>query len=133
MTTLTTPYDASATGRRVPGLRRMLAGAAVFDAAGGIFCLAGAGELARWLSISRGAGYATAVAFLAASAAGALALRRDATTVAPVVVANEVFAAWCLLLLAVDSPNAVGVALLTVAAVTSAATGAAEMWLARRR
>src|SRR4051794_22008102 len=126
MATLTTSYDAPATGTRTSMLRRMLAGAAAFDTAGGIFCLAAASDIARWLSITPGAVYGTGAVFLVAGAAGALTLRREPLRVSWIVGANELFALWCLLILAADGPNALGVALLSVATVTSAITGAAE-------
>ena len=132
MATMTTPYEAAAVRQHKPLLRRMLAGAAVFDAAGGALCLAAAGDVARWLSIPRGAAYVTGALFLAAAAAGGLTLRRDPLRVGWVAAANEVFALWCVLMLALDSPNAWGVALLVVATASSAGTGAAEVLLARR-
>lgn len=131
MATLTTSYDAPAGASRLPQLRRMLSGATVFDAAGGVFCLAVAADLARWLSIPRASAYVTGALFLGAAAAGALTLRRDPTRVALIVAANEVFALWCLLVLALDSPNALGTAMLAVATASSAGTGAAEAYLGR--
>ncbi|MFL6239274.1 MAG: hypothetical protein ACJ735_07295 [Actinomycetes bacterium] len=133
MTTMTTSYEASTVGPRTSMLRRMLAGAAVFDAVGGVFCLAAADELARWLSIPRGAAYVTGAVFLIAAAAGGLSLRRESLKVTWIVATNELFALWCVLMLAIDSPNALGVALLLVAALSSAGTGVAELLLARRR
>src|SRR4051794_40362985 len=133
MATLTTSYDAPAAGGRTSMLRRMLSGAAAFDAAGGIFCLAAASDIARWLSIATGAVYGTGAVFLVAAAAGGLTLRREPLNVTWIVGANELFAVWCLLVLAADGPNALGVALLCAATVSSALTGAAELVLARRR
>jgi hypothetical protein len=45
-------------------------------------------------------------------------------------VANAVFAAWCLVVLAADSPNVGGAVLLVASAATSAATAVAEQRLA---
>ena len=132
MATLTTSFEDTTDAPRVSMLRRMLAGAAVFDAAGGVFCLVAATDLARWLSIPRSAAYVTGAVFLAAAAAGGLTLRRRPLNVAWIAAANELFAVWCVLVLALDDPNTAGVALLSVAALTSAGTGAAELLIARR-
>ena len=131
MTTATTSYDAPATASRTSMLRRMLAGAAVFDAAGGVFCLVASSDLARWLSIPRSAAYVTGAIFLAAAATGALTLRREPLNVTWIAGANGLFALWCLVVLATDHPTALGVALLAVAALSSAGTAAAELTLAR--
>ena len=133
MTTVTTTYDTRTAASRTSMLRRMLAGAAAFDAAGGVFCLIAASDLARWLSIPRSAGYVTGAVFLVAAATGALALRREPLDVKWIAGANELFALWCLIVLAADSPNALGVAVLAVAALSSAGTGAGELMLGRRR
>jgi hypothetical protein len=132
MATMTTSYDARTTTPRASTLRRMLSGAAVFDATGGVFCLVAAGNLARWLSIPRSAGYVTGAVFLIAAAAGGLTVRREPLRVAWIVGANELFALWCVLMLAIDGPNTLGVALLSVAALSSSGTGVAELLLARR-
>jgi len=132
MTTITTRIDPAAVTNRTSRLRQMLAGAAVFDAAGGVFCLAAASDLARWLSIPRAAAYVTGAIFLVAAATGGVSLRREPPRVGWIVGANEVFALWCVLMLAVDGPNSLGVALLAVAGLSSAGTGAAELALARR-
>jgi len=132
MATLTTSYSRTAAEPRTHMLRRMLAGAAAFDAVGGVFCLAAAADLARWLSIPRDAAYVTGALFLLAAAVGGLALRRDRLTVTWIVGANELFALWCVVMLAADAPNAVGVVLLVTAALSSAGTGVAELLLARR-
>src|SRR3954447_597380 len=124
-TTMTTPYDAAAVAARTSMLRRMLAGAAAFDVAGGVLCLAAADELAGWLSIPRGAAYVTGAIFFTAAALGVVTLRRERLKLGWIVGANELFALWCLLMLASDSPNALGVALLLVATLTSAGTGVA--------
>ena len=132
MATMTASNVAPVTPSRLSMLRRMVAGAAAFDAAGGVFCFAAAAELARWLSIPRSAAYVTGAIFIAAAAAGGLTLRREPFRVARIVAANELFAAWCLLMLAIDDPNSLGMAMLGVAALSSAGTGAAEALLARR-
>ncbi|MBV9292448.1 MAG: hypothetical protein JO222_08355 [Frankiales bacterium] len=133
MATLTTSYDAPAAESRTSMLRRLLTGAAALDVGGGIFCFAAAGELARWLSIPREGVYVTGALFLLAAAAGALTLRRNPLKVAWIVGANELFALWCVVMLAVDHPNTLGAVLLVIATVSSAGTGAAELALARRR
>ena len=133
MTTLATSYHAPATAHRLSALRRMLAGAAVFDAAGGVFCLAFASNIARWLSIPRGDAYTIGGLFLVAAVAGALTVRRDPINVGWVAAANEAFALWCLLVLVLGGPNALGAALLVIATLSSAGTGAAEIMLGRAR
>ena len=133
MATATTSYDAPAAASRTSMLRRMLGGAAAFDATGGVFCLVAASDLSRWLSIPRNAVYVTGAVFLLAAAVGGLTLRRQPLNVAWIAGANEVFALWCVVMLAADSPNALGVALLVIAALSSAGTGAAEVLLSRRR
>lgn len=132
MTTLTTSYEANAIGSRRSALRRALAGAAVFDAAGGVFCLAAAGDLARWLSVPRSAAYVTGAVFLAAAAVGGWTLRREPLNVSWIAGANLLFAVWCLVMLAIDHPSTAGRVLLVVAASSSAGTGAAEVIFARR-
>jgi hypothetical protein len=133
MTALTTSYDATVGESRTSLLRRMLAGAAVFDGLGGVFCFAAATVVASWLSIPRGAVYATGALFLVAAAAGGRTLRRNPLNVAWIVAANELFAAWCLFMLVTDSPNALGAALLSIATASSAGTGVVEHLLATRR
>lgn len=122
-----------ASAPRTSVLRRMLAGAAAFDATGGIFCLVASSDVARWLSIPHDAVYVTGAIFLAAAAVGTLTLRREPVDVTWIVGANEVFALWCVLVLAVDSPNARGASLLGAAALSSAGTGAGLLLLARPR
>jgi hypothetical protein len=133
MATLTTSYDTPAAERRTSILRRMLPGAAAFDTIGGIVCLVATGELARWLSIPRDAVYTTGALFLVATAVGGLTLRREPLTVTWIVAANELFALWCVLMLAVDHPNALGVVLLSIATLSSAGTGAAQLVLGSSR
>lgn len=133
MTTMTTDYaPAAATGRR-PLLRRLLGAAAVFDALGGAVCLVAAGPIGGWLSIPRAPVYGTGAAFALAAVAGAWTLRRDVSRVGGIVAANELFALWCLLVVLLDGPNAAGVVLLLLSVLSSAGTGAAELYLARRR
>jgi hypothetical protein len=132
MTFLTMPTTVPAAARRPSTLRRMLAGGAAFDAVGGVFCLVAASQLARWLSIPRGAAYGTGAAFLVATAAGGLALCRHPLTVTWIVGANEVFAAWCLLVVVAADPSPLGVALFVMALLTSAGTGAVQIAIARR-
>ena len=62
-----------------------------------------------------------------------MTLRREPLNVGWIAGANELFALWCLLVLAVDGPNSLGVALLVVAMLSSAGTGAAELGLTSRR
>ena len=131
MTTATTPYS-PAVPQRSSKLRQMLTGAAAFDGAGGIFCIAAAGSLADWLSVPRAAAYVTGVIFLVATGVGAMTVRRDPLKVGWIVAANELFALWCVLVLAMDDPSSLGVALFVIATVSSAATGLAELRMARR-
>ena len=133
MTTVTTSYDARTATPRAPMLRRMLAGAAAFDAVGGVFSLVAASDLARWLSVPRGSVYAIGALFLVAAVTGGLTLRRESPSVTWIVAANELFAAWCLIVLATDGPNALGVTLLSVAVASAAGTGVAEHIIGRRR
>jgi hypothetical protein len=133
MATMTTSYDARTAVRRTTMLRRMLAGAATFDLAGGIFCFAAATDLGGWLSIPRGFVEATGALFLAASVAGFVTLRREPLRVGAIVAANELFALWCVLMLATSGPNALGIVLLAVATASSAGTGIGELLLARQR
>ena len=62
-----------------------------------------------------------------------MTLRREPLNVRWIAGANELFALWCLLVLAFDGPNSLGVALLVVAMLSSAGTGAAELALTSRR
>lgn len=108
----------------------MIGGAAVFDGAMGVACLAAAAEIGRWLAIGAAPTRVTGVIFLVAAAAGGLTLRRATTDVRWIAAANLLFAAWCLVVLGVDSPNALGVVLLLGGAATSSATAALEHRLA---
>lgn len=130
-TTATLSHSISTERRRSPMLRRMIAGAAAFDATLGAFCLAAAGELARWLSVPTAAGFATGGILLAAAATGGWVARRDPMPVRWIAGANGLFAVWCLLLLGLDRPNLLGIVLLAGAALSSVATAAGELTLPR--
>ena len=132
MTATSTTYgDTTAAARLKEGLlTRVVAGAAAFDAAMGIACLAAAGPFDGWLSIPVVAVRTTGVVFLMAAAAGGWTARRGARDVRPVVAANAVFALWCLVVLAADGPNLLGAVLLSVSVLASAATAVLERRLA---
>lgn len=134
MTAAPTTYgDAHSTTRAPAGLlKRVLTGAAAFDAGMGIACLAVAGTFGDWLSVSAGVVRATGGVFLVAAAAGVWTARRTSADVRAIVAANAIFSVWCLLVLATDGPNAIGAALLVVSAIVSAATALLEHRLARR-
>jgi hypothetical protein len=108
----------------------VVAGAAGFDAAMGVACLAAAGSFGGWLSIPVVAVRTTGVVFLAAAAAGAWTARRSAADVRVIVAANAVFALWCLVVLAADGPNVLGTVLLSASVLASAATAVLERRLA---
>jgi len=129
MTTTTFDNRTATTTDRGP-LRRMLTGAALFDGAMGVACLAAASDFGRWLAIGTAPVRVTGGIFLLAAAAGAFVLARGVKDVRPIVAANALFAAWCLVMLGVDSPNALGIVLLAGAAATSGATAIAEHRLA---
>jgi len=135
MATLTTDYDArpAATSTRHHMLRRMIGGAAAFDAGMGVACLAAASELAGWLGVQAGTVRVTGVVFLLAAAAGGLTLRRTPVDVRAIVGANALFAVWSLAILGLDSPSALGVGLLLLAAASSAGTAVTEWRLAAGR
>ena len=133
MATVVTSYDAEvAPATRHGLLRRMIAGAALFDGAMGVFTLAAAGAVGDWLSIGSSPVRITGGVFLVAALAGAATLRRHDFDARGIVAANAVFAAWCLVVLGVDGPNAVGVALLIASAVASGGTAISEWVLSRR-
>ena len=102
----------------------------MFDGVMGVACLAAASEFGRWLAIGAAPVRVTGVVFLVAALAGVITLRRSRMDVRLIAGANLIFAAWCLVMLAVDSPNALGVVLLLGAAATSAGTAALEFRLA---
>jgi hypothetical protein len=134
VTAAATSYGETTTqGHNHTTLRRLIAGAAPFDAVMGVACLAAAAQFGDWLSIGTGAVRGTGAVFLGAAAVGAWTLRRPKIDARPIVTANAVFALWCLLLLALDGPNALGAVLLVVSAVASAGTALAESRLAARR
>jgi hypothetical protein len=128
----TTTYDDRSTAARDDRgpLRRMLTGAAAFDGAMGVACLAAASPFGRWLAVGTAPIRVTGGVFLLAALAGVVTLRRSATDVRLIAGANLLFAAWCLVMIGADSPNAVGTVLLAGAAATSAATAYAELRLA---
>ena len=134
MTSMTVPQTHSEAGpvARRRQLRQMLTGGAVFDAAMGVFCLTAASNIGGWLSIPRAAVRETGGVFLVAAITGFVTVRRSRSDVRWVVAANLVFAAWCLLLLAADSPGTLGIVLLAGAVVSSAGTALVEHRLASR-
>lgn len=134
MTAAPTTYgDTTSPARASAGqLKRVLTGAATFDAGMGVACLAAAATFGSWLSIPTAAVRATGGVFLLAAVTGAWTVRRASVDVRPIVAANVVFAVWCLLVLATDGPNAVGAALLAVSVLASGGTAVLEHRLARR-
>ena len=130
MTTTTYANNTTTAGGTDGPLRRMLTGAAVFDGAMGVACLAAASDFGRWLGVGTAAMRVTGGVFLLAAIAGAATLRRQVMDVRLIAGANLLFAAWCLVMLGVDSPNVLGVVLLLGAAATSGATAVAEHRLA---
>jgi hypothetical protein len=133
MTTATTAYDERlvAPDRRRRTLRRIIAGAAPFDGAMGVFCLAAATQVASWLSVSTTSVRVTGVVFLVAAAEGVVTLARSVRDVRWIVAANGLFAATCLGVLAFDHPDVLGGVLLAGGAVCSGATAVAEHRLGR--
>jgi len=132
MAAVTTSYDRPATGQQHwhPSLRRMVSGAAAFDAAMGIFCLVDAGRIGGWLSISDAAVREIGVVFLVAAVVGVETAVRPRLGIRWIVGANLLFAAWCLGTIVLDGPDAVGTALLAIAAASSAGTAYVERRLA---
>lgn len=131
--TTATSYDqvsGRSTDRRRP-LRTIVAGAMPFDGVMGVVCLAAANQIGDWLSITAGTVRITGGVFLVAALAGAVVLRRGVSDVRPIVAANAIFGAWCLLVLGLDGPNAIGAALFAVSALASAGTAAVEHRLSR--
>lgn len=126
MTTTTTYDDRRITATGASPLRRMLAGAAAFDGAMGVACLAAATDFGRWLAVGAAPVRVTGGVFLLAALAGASTLRRRDLDVRLIAGANLLFAAWCLTMIGVDSPNAIGTVLLAGAAATSAGTAYVE-------
>jgi len=133
MTTASTTYQkATTTEKRRPGLRQMIAGAAVFDGVMGVACLVAVDRFGGWLSVPSAAVATTGGVFLVAALIGVWTARRAAADVRPIVAANAVFALWCLVVLTFDNPNMLGAALLVVSAIASAGTAVTEHQLARR-
>jgi len=130
---MTTTYERVESPSRQRGaLRQIISGAAVFDGAMGIFCLAAASQIASWLSVSPASVRVTGVVFLVASAVGVITLARSVHDVRWIVAANVLFAACCVGVLAFDDPNAIGAVLLAGGAICSGATAALEHRLTRR-
>ena len=130
-TTLSNDLVATDRGSRSSVLRRLIAGAAPFDGLMGIACLVAADRFGNWLSVSGAAVRTTGAVFLLAAVTGAWTLRRDVADVRAIVAANAAFAIWCLVVLGIDGPHALGATLLVVSAVASAGTAVAEHRLAR--
>src|SRR4051794_11710833 len=130
--TTATSYDEVAGPRtdRSRLLRSIVAGAMPFDAVMGVACLAAASRFGDWLSVSAGTMRATGGVFLVAAVAGAVVLRRGVNDVRLIVAANALFAAWCLAVVGLDGPNAIGTALFAVSALASAGTAVVEHRLA---
>lgn len=130
MSAVTTSYDRApaTTHDQHPLLRPTVGGAAVFDAAMGVWCLVDPGRIGGWLSISDVAVGSIGVVFLIAAVAGIETLVLPRIGTRWIIGANLLFALWCLGAIAFDGPDAVGTALLGVAAVSSAGTA----WLERR-
>ena len=133
MSAVTTSYDPTTAPRAQwhPALRPILTGAAAFDAALGVFCLVDAERIGGWLSISGGAVRSIGVVCLVAAVAGIETVVMPRIGIRWIVGANLLFAAWCLGAIALDGPDAVGAAVLAVAAASSAATAFVEVRLAR--
>jgi hypothetical protein len=133
MAAATTSYDQPTTARasRHPALRPIVAGAAAFDAAMGVWCLVDPGRIGGWLSISGGAVRSIGVVFLIAAVAGVETLVMPRLGVRWILGANLLFAAWCLGAIALDGPDAVGAVVLAIAAASSAGTAYVEARLAR--
>jgi hypothetical protein len=128
MATTITSYDRTqvSTSRRHGLVRKIIAGAAPFDGAMGVACLAGASHFATWLSVRAGTVRATGLVFLVAAAAGAWTLARPYLDVRWIVAANAGFALWCVALIGFAGPDAFGTAILAVSAVAAAGTALVE-------
>jgi hypothetical protein len=133
MTTMTRTYDGPAAidGQRGK-LRQLVTGAAGFDTAMGIFCLAASGRIGGWLSLSTADVRITAGVFLLAALTGAVTAIRGSRDVRAIMAANLVFAAWCLAMLG-GGPNALGVVLLIGSALSAVGTAALEQRTSRQR
>jgi hypothetical protein len=132
MAATTTTYDHThpTTSQRHGLVRKIIAGAAPFDGAMGIACLAASTRFAGWLSVGTGTVRATGLVFLVAAAAGAWTLARPSLDVRWIVGANAAFAVWCVAAIGFAGPDAVGAAVLAVSAVAAAGTAVAERRLA---
>jgi len=132
MAAVTTSYDQPTSSRAGwhPALRSIVAGAAAFDAIMGVFCLVDADRVGGWLSISSGAVRSFGVVFLVAAVTGVETLAMSRLSIRWIVGANLLFAAWCLGAIALDDPDAIGTAVLAVAAASSAGTAYVESRLA---
>jgi hypothetical protein len=135
MTATTTTYDRTppTTFQRHGLVRKVIAGAAPFDGAMGVACLAAATRFAGWLSVGTGTVRATGLVFLVAAAAGAWTLVRPSRDVRRIVGANAVFALWCLAVIGFASPNAAGTSILAASAVAAAGTALVERRLGTTR
>ena len=130
MSAVTTSYDQAptTTGNQRALLRPTVAGAAVFDAAMGVWCLVDPGRIGGWLSISDVAVRSIGVVFLIAALVGIETLVLPRIGTRWIIAANLLFALWCVGAMAFDGPDAVGATVLGIAAVSSAGTA----WLERR-
>jgi hypothetical protein len=123
---MTTTPDRTATRNDAhPALRPFILGAAILDTVGGVLCLALADRLADWLAIGTGTVEITGAVFLLAAVTGIVTLRRR-LDVRWIMEANVVFAVWCIAVIAFDSPNGIGIALLAVSAAAATATALVE-------
>lgn len=129
MTTMTRTYDAPASAARGSALRRLVAGAAGFDTALGVFCLAAASKIGDWLSVSTADVRVAGGLALLAAVVGAVTAGRAARDARAIAGANVAFALWALAMLSGD-PDALGIVLLLGSATTAAGTAFAELRLA---
>jgi hypothetical protein len=128
MAATTTTYDHphATTTQRHGLVRKIVAGAAPFDATMAVACLAAATHFAGWLSVGTGTVRATGLVFGVAAAAGAWTLARPSLDVRWMAGANAGFALWCVAVIGFAGPDAVGAAILAVSAVTAAGTALVE-------
>jgi hypothetical protein len=127
-----TSYDHTpvTTSQRHAKVGKIIAGAAPFDGAMGVACLAATSHFAGWLSVGTGTVRATGLIFGVAAAAGAWTLARPSLDVRWIVGANAAFALWCVAAIGFAGPDAVGAALLAVSGVAAAGTAVVEHRLA---
>jgi hypothetical protein len=123
-----TSYDHTpvTTSQRHAKVGKIIAGAAPFDAAMGVACLAASTHFAGWLSVGTGTVRATGLIFGVAAAAGAWTLARRSLDVRWIVGANVAVALWCVAAIGFAGPDAVGTAVLAVSAVAAAGTAVVE-------